>query len=335
MGMGARGGWLHVRRHAGPILGLIAAVAVSGCSVASYERPVDDFAAATEDAQAALVALNDEVTDAYAAELRRRVLSGDGFVGFQSRDCQIGSQRCRLVVRGHDDGEATLTPDPALRRTLVLMRGINSYAQGLAAIVAADTPEAIAGRVDQTVASVDNLATKIADLGGDDDTPSVDTTPYTTAVGGFVGWAAAQYVNHRKVDALRRATADSKGVVAQAAALFTQSADVAGVVSRKPMAEMVTRRLDAFDDHPTAGNLDRLIKSAAAYDRLLVARPPRIFQRLATAHGALVEKLQGEEISFVVVFARIEAFKDDAETLAALLRDLAKARRAAQTQEGE
>jgi hypothetical protein len=333
--MGARGGWLHVRRHAGPILGLIAAVAVSGCSVASYERPVDDFAAATEDAQAALVALNDEVTDAYAATIRQRVLSGDGLVQFKSGDCLMSSQRCRLVVRGRDGGETTLTPDPALKRTLVLMRGINSYAQGLAAIVAADTPEAIAGHVDQTVASVDNLATTVADLGGGDATPSVDTTPYTTAVGGIVSLAAGQYVDHRKVEALRRATADSKQVVARAAALFTGAADIATPVSQKPMAEAITQRLDAFDDNPTAGNLDRLIQSAAAYDRLLAARPPRIFQRMAAAHGALVDKLQGEEISLVVVFAKIEAFKDDAETLAALLRDLAEARRAAQTQEGE
>lgn len=115
-------------RLASAAFALAAALVVSGCSVASYEQPVLDFAVATQDAESALVALNDEVSAAYTAAVRRLVLAGDGLVTYENGDCLTGSERCRLVVVARDGSERTLSPDPPLRRTLVLMRGINDYA---------------------------------------------------------------------------------------------------------------------------------------------------------------------------------------------------------------
>lgn len=217
----------------------------------------------------------------------------------------MGSQRCRLVVVGRDGLEKALSPDPALQRTLVLMQRIDAYAQGLAAIVAAETATDIAAHVDTTLANVDYLAETVASLDPDRARPPVDTTAYATAADGLVDWAAGQYVQHRKLRALRRATADSKAVIDAAAGLFTRAAEIAAVVPRRPMAEIVTQRIDAFDDAPTPDNLDRLIESAAAYDRLLAASPPMIFQRLTAAHTALVDNLHGDDVSLVVVIARI------------------------------
>ena len=322
-------------RLAGAAFALTGALAAAGCSVASYEQPVSDFAGATEDAQSALLALNDQVTAAYAAAVRRQVLAGDGLVRYRNGDCLTGSERCRLVVVTRDGSEKTLSPDPPLRQTLALMRGIDDYAQGLAAIVAADTSEGIADNVNATIASVDSLAATVSSLSAGGDRPPVDTAAYTTAAGGLVSWAAEQYVARQKLAALRRATADSKPVVARAADLFTDAAEIAAVVPRAPLADLVAQRRDALDDRPTEANLDRLIESAAAYDRLLTARPPRVFQRLEAAHGALVDKLQGEELSLVVVIARIRAFQDEAKTLAGLLRDLAAAAQSPKTRETE
>lgn len=293
-----------------------------------------DFAAATEDAKTALTDLNAEVTGAYAAAIRRQVMAGDGLVRPVRGDCLMASERCRLVVVGRDGSETTLTPDPALQRTIVLMQRIDAYAQGLAAIVAAETATEIAAHVDTTVANVDNLADTVAELGAGAGRPPVDTTAYATAVGGLVDWAAGQYVERRKLRALRRATADSKPVVDAAAGLFTEAAEIASAVPRRPLAGLVARRIDAFDDTPTPDNLDRLIESANAYDRLLAARPPQLFQRLAAAHSALVDRVQGEDVSLVVVIARIRAFKDDAQTLAALLRALPAARDRAASEGG-
>jgi hypothetical protein len=75
-----RRGFLGGRRQVGLSLVLAGAIATAACSVATYEKPVTDFAAAVEDAENALAALNTEVTDAYAAAIRRQVVAGDGLV---------------------------------------------------------------------------------------------------------------------------------------------------------------------------------------------------------------------------------------------------------------
>lgn len=130
--------------------------------------------------------------------------------------------------------------------------------------MAADTARGISEGVNGTVANVDALAATVASLGGSSERPPVDTAAYTTAAGGLVNWAAEQYVERQKLAALRRATADSKPVVAEPAALFTEAAEIAAVVPRAPLADLVAERRDALDDRPTEANLHRLIESAAA-----------------------------------------------------------------------
>jgi len=71
MPIGAWRGFLGGRRQIRLSLVLAGAVATAACSVASYEAPVTHFAAAVDDAETALTALNTEVTDAYAAGIRR------------------------------------------------------------------------------------------------------------------------------------------------------------------------------------------------------------------------------------------------------------------------
>lgn len=306
-------------------LTLAAAVIASAtaCSVADYKKPVSDFAEATQNVEEALLVLDEQVTDAYAALHRRRAVGGEEFVQFDTDDCQVTSTRCRLVVVDRNNQKEPLTPDPALRKMITLMRAIRTYADGLSAIVNADTAEKVTTHVNATLGSVENLAATVAKLGGPDTTSSIDLSEYTTPVGQAVNWLVGQYVAKVQLDGLKRATKDAKFVIADAANLFGLVTEVASDVPKLALANEVSKRLDTFRASPSDNSLEKLIESAAKYDRLLLAKPPTIFARLSAAHDALADKLQNDELSLAIVMAKIEAFATEAETLAEILKDLA------------
>lgn len=300
-------------------------VCITACSVADYQKPISDFAKATQNAETALVGLDEQVTEAYAALHRRRALAGERLVQRQGEDCLVESARCRLVVVDTDRSTEPLSPDPALRNMITLMRSVRVYADGLSAIVNADTAANVATHVNATIGSVENLAKTVVKLGGQDTTSSIDLSEYTTPVGQAVNWLVGQYVAKVQLDGLKRATKDAKDVVKAAASVFGSAAEVASVVPRAALAEAVSKRIDAFRDSQSDQNLNNLIESAAKYDQLLLAKPATVFARLDAAHEALVDKLQTDELSLANVMAKIEAFAAEAETLAKILKDLAAA----------
>ena len=154
-------------------------VLTTACSVADYKTPISDFATATQDAETALVLLDQQVTDAYAALLRERAIAGEAFVKFESGNCQVSSARCQLVI-----GNELLTPQPALQQMILLMTAVRSYADGLTAIVEADTAAQVTTHVNAALGSVESLAGTVADIRGPpppDDRPNV--SEFTTPVG--------------------------------------------------------------------------------------------------------------------------------------------------------
>ena len=58
-----------------------------------------------------------------------------------------------------------------------------------------------------------------------------------------------------------------------------------------------------------------LVDKADAYDQALRANPAPVYAQLRLAHEALTKNLKNEEISFVEVMARIEAFAKEAKTV--------------------
>ncbi len=310
----------------GPVVaGATLLVLLAACSVAEYRKPVSDFADATKNAEAALIGLDQQVTNAYAALHRRRALAGERLVQIKPGDCLVESTRCRLVVVDADREAQPLSPDPALSNMIRLMHEIRAYADGLSAIANADSAAKVVTHVNATIGSVENLAETVAKLGGEDIVSSVDLSEYATPAGQVVSWIFGQYVARAQLDGLERATKNARKVVTAAADLFGSAGDIASGVPRAALAEAVSKRIDAFRDKRSQENLDKLLEIAGKYDRFLVARPPIVFVQLGAAHEALVKKLQGNEITLANVMAKIKAFATEAETLAEIARDLAAA----------
>lgn len=294
----------------------------TACSVANYNEPIANFASATKQAEEALVALDKQVTDAYADLQKAHAISGKKFVKAVSKDCLSNSDRCRLILIARGKGEILLSPDPALQKTIAVMGAIRGYAESLTAILNADTAEKVKTNVNITLGKVQNITETIAKQRGA--TASLaNVSEFTTQAGKVVNWLVGQYVAKVKLDGLKRATKAAKQVIVDAADLFGASAEIASSVPKAALADAVAKRTDAFRTSRTASNLDKLIKSAATFDRFLLAKPSQIFIRLKEAHNSLADKLADDKLSLANVMAKIEIFAAEAKTLAKILKDLA------------
>jgi len=300
-------------------VGMCAGLVLSACTVPDLKHPITEFADATKNAETALVALNKEVTAAYGEILKQQVLDEKRFIKFADGECLTGSKRCRLVIISSDNKSQYLKPDPPLQKMIELMGAIRAYADGLAAIVGADTAEKIETQVNAAVGSVQTLSKTVKDFGGKDKTNSVDLSEYATPAGQFVNWFVGQYVAKIKLAGLKRATKDSKPVVAAAASMFGKAAREASIVSKAKLATATKYNKDILDDKLTEANLMKLIDSAKTYDQFLVAKSVGTFNGMVQAHDVLVDKLQGQNISLVMVISRVKEFAAEAKTLSKVL----------------
>lgn len=297
-------------------------VTIGACTTADYDKPIGDFAATTRDAARALDQLDTQVTETYAAIVRRRALAGRVFVRRKSGDCLVTSGRCRLVVVDREGKEEALSPDPALAQMVLVMRRIGVYAENLRALLDADTAATVAARVNAALGSVQSLAETVARIRAGGGGEAAEVADFATPVGAAANWLVGQYVARVKLRGLRRATGAAQPVIRDATALFETTAGVVADVPKAALAEDVSKSMDAFRSDRSDGRLDRLLRSAAAYDRLLLSRPPVLFKRLREAHDLLADKLNGEPVSFASLTARMQDFADQAGQLAKILKDL-------------
>ncbi len=240
-------------------------------------------------------------------------------------DCLPVSKRCRLESVARDGSKQALSPGPALKKTIIIMRSIRSYGDHLLSIVNDDTAAKVEASVNATLGRVAALTDTITKLGGVGVASPIDLKPFVTPVGQAVNWVIGHYLAKLKLDALKRATQDSKTVVANAAALLTKIGGIASSGPKVTFANLVSTRTDAFRTHRTQSNLGALIKAAENYDAYLIAKPDDIFTKLGTAHGALVDHLQNNEISLASVSKQIAAFASEAKTLADILKKFSEA----------
>jgi len=296
---------------------------LTACSVTDYQQPITRFAGATKDAEAALDALNTEVTSAYTDLLRAQAMAGEGLVEVPPGDCLFSSTQCRLDLLGRDGQTQPLTPPAALGNMTALMASISTYADNLVALVSADTAAAVAANVNATLGSIESLAETVAKAGGDKQ--PVDLSAYTTPAGEAVLWIVGQYTASVKLDGLRRATEEAQPVIAEATSVFEQAAALAANIPKDAMAQEVSQRLAAFDASPTQENLDSLINSADQFNQFLEAKPADVFAKMNVAHEALTRQLQGEDVSLAEAVARIESFAAEAESLAKIAKAFAAA----------
>jgi len=298
-------------------------LAPAACSTTDYSKPVNDFAAATGNAEAALADLNADVTEAYKGVLDRSILDADTFLQLAEDECLVGSQRCRLEIVSFETGEKEpYPPAPPLARMSLLMAEISRYAANLKALLEADTASKVAVNVNAALGSVENLAGTVAKASAAPGTAPAAVPAFATPVGAGVNWIVGQYIESVKYQGLKHATKVAKPVVHDAANLFATAASFVSDVPRVRLAKEVRVARDAFRDSPTAANLDKLAEAAAKYDALLTSTPPDLFRSLGDAHDALADSLQGGAVTFSTALGKIEAFAAEAKKLAKILKDI-------------
>ena len=301
-----------------PIVAVV--VLTTACSVADYKQPVSDFAMATQNAETALVGLNDEVTEAYEDRLREVALSDGAVVKAQPGNCLVTSERCQLEIQKADGSVEPFPPDPILGNMVILMRAVTVYAKGLGSIVEADTAEKVASSVNATLGSVENLAKTVDKVGGTSTAESV--ADYKTSAGKAVNWLVGQYVAKVQLDGLRRATKDAQPVIADAAKLFEAAAAVAEDIPKLDMVNDVESSIDEFDQIRSKDRLSTLLVQSGNYDRYLLAKPSNVFAALRSAHDALANKLNNDDLSLVEAIAKIEVFAAEAKTLLEIVKEI-------------
>lgn len=300
----------------------------SACSVSDYKKPVTDFATATRDAEQALTTLDRQVTEAYAARLREDVFRGNGdtrrkMVLVRSGECGLASERCRLVARDIGGSSQLLPPAPLLGNLVALMESITIYTQGLTEIVNADTADQVTAHVNATLGSIENLATDVDRVAGSSIAGNV--TAYQTSVGKGLNWLFGQYVAKVQLDGLREATYRAQPVISRAAQIFQETATLAAVIANEELVQRFESAFEKFNTTGSENNLEELVARAAAYDRVLMAKPSSVYQKLGSAHEALTKNLQNEDLSLVEVMAKIEAFATEAKALDEIVREIAAA----------
>lgn len=304
-------------------IGMAALLALVACSATDYSKPVNDFAAATGNAEKALAGLNVEVTEAYRGVLDDRILNDRALLRAAGPECQTTSARCRLTVTS-EAGSEFYPPEPPLQQMTLLMSQIGTYAGNLKALIEADSADQAAGHVNAALGSVENLAETVAEASAAPGTaPAAALPDFATPTGAAVNWAVGHYVETVKYKGLQRATEAAKPVVRAAADLFAQTATIIADVPRATLAEEVSLANDVYqNDRRNKAALTKLVQIAAKYDALLTANPPQVFQRLGDAHDALADALQGGEVTLSAAIGKIEAFAAEAQNLAKILQDL-------------
>lgn len=305
-------------------IGAVFLLALAACSTTDYSKPVNDFAAATGNAEKALADLNAEVTQAYKGVLDRSIASGDVVLDLADDEClATDSVRCRLAVTSLDTEETEFyPPEPPLVRMTLLMGQINRYASNLKALLEADTAAKVEASVNAAFGSAQNLAETVAEARAEPGQPTPAVPQFATPAGAAVNWVVGQYIEQVKYKGLQRATAAAKTPVRDAADLFAKASAFASDIPRADLANGVTAALNAYKDNESEANKEKLVAATAKYDAFLVSTPPDLFQRLGDAHDALADSLQGGEVTFGEAIGKIEAFAVEAEKLAKILKDI-------------
>jgi class 3 adenylate cyclase len=302
------------------ILTATALLAATACSTAEYGKPINDFAAATAEAETVLAELNTQLVEGYGAVLENNILSGRGLVEAKAGDClAVGSTRCRLEIFTRDGERRFYPPEPPLAPMALLMAQINKYAANLKALVEADTAKQVEGQVNAALGSVQNLAETVVKAGGEASPP---VPQFATPVGSAVNWVVGHYVDSVKYKGLQDATAAAKSPVRNAAKLFGVTSGFASRIARADLAADATRATTTFDGDKSKASLAALVQTAAKYDAFLTAGPQQMFQDMAAAHDALADSLQNQELSFGAAVGRIETFAAEAKKLAKIVKDL-------------
>ena len=138
-------------------------------------------------------------------------------------------------------------------------------------------------------------------------------------------WVIGRYSDNVKISGLRHATAKADSTIQVASRYFSEASTVAVRALTARFAKILQKELRLLTENGlTKPRMDRAVDAAKKFDKILRARPARVFQQLANAHNALTRSLNEQNVSLSQLFAQIEHFATSAQELAKTAKDFAE-----------
>lgn len=289
---------------------LLFALVLAACGTTrEYQAPVKSFAVATGAAQQSL----DQYLTAFSSQIKevqiKAAVERPVRAQVERGDCLVDSERCRVMFRmSRDDPPTSLSSDESFENISALLTEVKNYADGLNSIATSDSDEQAEAALASTKGNLENLAKLVAGEGA-------GAADFAEPVAAAAAWAASEYIDQVRLDALREATAEADPLVGRANVLFEGVSRRVSEAARADLANEVTAREVVWRGEGGQAALTNLLTAATAYDAVLQTPPEAVFHELRQSHAALTQALNSREISLASVYARMDSLKAEAEKL--------------------
>ena len=305
---------------------VIPGIMLAACASEPYKEPVATFAEAVNKSNKALVALDNQLTDAHAAVQRARALSGRYRLELKNCDHRASKANpCVLLLyktdeEGKDIGEPSkLQPDAKLKEIRALLGDIRSYADNLSTILNADTSEKVENAMTKALGSLQKLAENenLREYLNETKAPVKEFgTPIVTTI----NWVVGKYVETVKLNAVREAIREADPIVYAATRVMIAAEEQGERVMFTNLIETLNVSEDAWRETPSEVNLGKLFVAVKALQRFRIETQSSLFAALADAHRALTDRLaDSRKLTWTTAMAKVEEFRSEAETLLAVI----------------
>jgi hypothetical protein len=299
-------------------------LACSACSTTDPNQVIGPFAAATQNATAAIKAYDQAAAQRLTA-LDIAKVTGDpahaavAVVPMQN-GCATSSSDCELGYRlARTDDPRPLAFDTLIPETGLIADDLSAYAKALSDLAAADSRDQVTAALGKASAAISSAANVVEPGSG----PAAAAAAGAAASG--LSWLYGKYQENLKADGLRSATAAMNPVVKQAADHFGKIADLAGTADKAVAVGAFNDVQHVYEQAPNEANLKAYIKAAADLNAVLKApQVGAVFGALAQAHDKLTQALDGRITSFGELQAAVAQLASDAQTLRKLAEDFNK-----------
>jgi uncharacterized phage infection (PIP) family protein YhgE len=299
--------WL--RSVASSLLGAI----LCACSTGPYKDQVTAFDGALSTAQAAFTSLENQQATAAAVRQVSQAATRGKFLTVTSCDLTKSPKKdpknCALMLGGTEP----LKIKTNAPQGHVLMTAFVDYGDGLAKLVAAKDITDLNTGITKVNSSVGSLAKS---LGG-----TAAFVPYVGPALDLLAFAFNQYLEARRVEALKNAIISAESVVELAVPELAKEARVLQKNAFQDRNTQLQQRVDAVVDagRDWSGSTNELteesIQGYAALKNLAELDAGAAFEQLGVAHKKLVEAARSPQFSLQDAETAILAFGQKAEAL--------------------
>jgi len=284
------------------------------CSTSPYKDQVTAFDKALTKAQTGFVGLaNQQATVAAVRQVNEAAVHDGRVLTVSSCNLTLSSRKepgnCTLMLSGR---EPVATKSPAANG-LVLMKAFVTYGDGLAKLVAAKDISDLNSGISKVNSSIGGL---VKTRGG-----TASFIPYVGPALELAALGFDQYLEARRVEALRTAIVNAQGAVQLAVPILAKEARLLQVDVFQTRNTQLQKRVDEVVDAgstwtgATLALTEESIQGYAALRTLAEIDAGAVFEQLGAAHRKMVEAALNPQFSLQDATSTILAFAQKAESL--------------------